>query len=251
MKQRWKLLPAILAALALVLAGLAWSQRENLKIVWNSLRYSQTELEQQMEDNQKIIRDAVEAAPGVSVRDVTEEERQALRDGSMTREELTESLLNTGTVNTGGGPAPQLPASEKDQPAAEATKPVQLPQAEKEDVQSELSALVAKVYVLREEYTMALDDLYSAAKTEYKTLPQEKRSKKALTDLAGSYIDRANALEVQCDGQMDEIVTAMESLIRANGGDMALVDKVVYTYANEKSLKKAWYMSELEKKGLV
>ena len=50
---------------------------------------------------------------------------------------------------------------------------------------------------------------------------------------------------------MDEIVTAMESLIRANGGDMALVDKVVYTYANEKSLKKAWYMSELEKKGLV
>ena len=96
MKQRWKLLPAILAALVLVLAGLAWSQRENLKIVWNSLRYSQTELEQQMEDNQKIIRDAVEAAPGVSVRDVTEEERQALGDGSMTREELTESLLNTG-----------------------------------------------------------------------------------------------------------------------------------------------------------
>ena len=66
MKQRWKLLPTILAALVLVLAGLAWSQRENLKIVWNSLRYSQTELEQQMEDNQKIIRDAVEAAPGVS-----------------------------------------------------------------------------------------------------------------------------------------------------------------------------------------
>ena len=72
-----------------------------------------------------------------------------------------------------------------------------------------------------------------------------------LMNLAGSYLDRANALEAQCDSQMDEIVTAMESLIRANGGDMALVDKVVYTYANEKSLKKAWYMSELEQKGLV
>ena len=43
----------------------------------------------------------------------------------------------------------------------------------------------------------------------------------------------------------------METLIRDNGGDMTLVDQVVYAYANEKSLKKAWYLAKLEQKGLV
>ena len=239
---------AVMATLALVLAGLAWHQRENLKAVRDALQYSQEELEQQMTDNQQAIRDAVDAAPEVTVRDVTDEERQALRDGTVTREELIESLLNTEGAEAAGEPPGSSTVPEQ---PVETAKPVELPKPAEQAYQRELSALIAKVYVLREEYTMALDDMYNAAKADYKALPKEKRTKRDLMNLAGSYLDRANALEAQCDSQMDEIVTAMESLIRANGGDMALVDKVVYTYANEKSLKKAWYMSELEKKGLV
>ena len=69
--------------------------------------------------------------------------------------------------------------------------------------------------------------------------------------MTGGYLSKASALEKECDGKMDEIVSAMETLIKENSGDMSLVDTVVYTYANEKSLKKAWYMSKLEEKGLV
>ena len=248
MKRWWKLLLAAVLVLALALAGLAWRQQENLKAVRDALRYSQEELEQQLADNQQTIRDAVDDAPEVSVREVTDEERQALREGTVTREELIESLLNT--EGTEAVSEPSVSSTVPEQPV-ETAKPVELPKPAEQAYQRELSALIAKVYVLREEYTMALDDMYNAAKADYKALPEEKRTKRDLMNLAGSYLDRANALEAQCDSQMDEIVTAMESLIRANGGDMALVDKVVYTYANEKSLKKAWYMSELEKKGLV
>ena len=239
---------AVMATLALVLAGLAWHQRENLKAVREALQYSQEERELQMTDNQQAIRDAVDAAPEVTVRDVTDEERQALRDGTVTREELIESLLNTEGAEAVSEPPVSYTVPEQ---PAETAEPAELPKPAEQVYQRELSALIAKVYVLREEYTMALDDMYDAAKADYNALPEEKRTKRDLINLAGSYLDRANALEAQCDSQMDEIVTAMESLIRANGGDMALVDKVVYTYANEKSLKKAWYMSELEKKGLV
>lgn len=239
---------AVMATLALVLAGLAWHQRENLKAVRDALQYSQEELEQQMTDNQQAIRDAVDAAPEVTVRDVTDEERQALRDGTVTREELIESLLNTESTEAAG--EPPVSSTVPEQPV-ETAKPVELPKPAEQAYQRELSALIARAYVLREEYTMALDDMYNAAKADYKALPKEKRTKRVLMDLAGSYLDRARALEAQCDDQMDEIVMAMEASIKANGGDMTLVDRVVYAYANEKSLKKAWYMSELEKKGLV
>ena len=248
MKRWWKLLLAAVLVLALVLAGLAWRQQENLKAVRDALRYSGEELEQQLADNQQTIRDAVDDAPEVSVREVTDEERQALRDGTVTREELIESLLNTEGAEAVS--EPPVPYTVPEQPA-ETAEPAELPKPAEQAYQRELSALIAKIYVLREEYTMALDDMYNAAKADYKALPKEKRTKRDLINLAGSYLDRANALEAQCDSQMDEIVTVMESLIRANGGDMTLVDRVVDAYANEKSLKKAWYMSQLEKKGLV
>lgn len=129
--------------------------------------------------------------------------------------------------------------------AEEPPKPV------KTTYQKELSALIARVYVLREEYTLALDNMYASAKAEYKALPAEKRSKANLVKMAGGYLSKASALEKECDGKMDEIVSAMEALIKENNGDMSLVDTVVYTYANEKSLKKSWYLSELERKGLI
>ena len=117
--------------------------------------------------------------------------------------------------------------------------------------QKELSALIAKVYVLREEYTLALDTMYADAKAEYLALPAEKRTKTQLAKMAKGYLSQASALEKECDGKMDEVVRAMETLIRDNDGDLGLVDTVVYTYANEKSLKKSWYMSKLEQKGLL
>ena len=49
----------------------------------------------------------------------------------------------------------------------------------------------------------------------------------------------------------DDVVSRMETIIRENKGDMTLVDTVVETYASEKSLKKAWYMAELETRGWI
>ena len=117
--------------------------------------------------------------------------------------------------------------------------------------QKELSAIIAKVYVLREDFTMALDNMYDEAKAEYIALPAEKRTKSNLMVLASKYLSKATALEKECDARMNAIVADMEKLIQENNGDMSLVDTVVYSYANEKSLKKSWYMSKLQEKGLV
>ena len=149
MKRWWKLLLAAVLVLALVLAGLAWRQQENLKAVRDALRYSQEELEQQLADNQQTIRDAVDAAPEVSVREVTDEERQALRDGTVTREELIESLLNTEGTEAAG--EPPVSSTVPEQPV-ETAKPVELPKPAEQAYQRELSALIAKVYVLRERH---------------------------------------------------------------------------------------------------
>lgn len=156
-----------------------------------------------------------------------------------------ESAVPASRPESGGktDAAPETPdaaaAGEKSEQSAESS------------YQKELSALIAKVYVLREEYTLALDTMYADAKAEYLALPAEKRTTTQLAKMAKGYLSRANALEKECDGKMDEVIRAMETLIRDNNGDLTLVDTVVYTYANEKSLKKSWYMTKLEQKGLL
>lgn len=245
MKRRKTILCTILVLLAVSLAGLFWWQRDNLKAIHAATQHTSAELEEKLDENQQMIQEAVKAAGEVTVGEITEEDRQAFRDGSMTQEQLVERLTN------GGEGEPREEPANTSRPESDGTPPPEPPKPAESTYQKELSALIARVYVLREEYTLALDTMYADAKAEYLALPAEKRTKTHLLKMARGYLSRASALEKECDGKMDEIVRAMEKLLRENGGDLGLVDTVVYTYANEKSLKKSWYMSKLEQKGLI
>lgn len=245
LKRRKNILCTILVLLAVSLAGLFWWQRDNLKAIHAATQHTSAELEEKLDENQQMIQEAVKATGEVTVGEITEEDRQAFRDGSMTQEQLVERLTN------GGEGEPREEPASTSRPESDGTPPPEPPKPAENTYQKELSALIARVYVLREEYTLALDTMYADAKAEYLALPAEKRTKTHLLKMARGYLSRASALEKECDGKMDEIVRAMEKLLRENDGDLGLVDTVVYTYANEKSLKKSWYMSKLEQKGLI
>lgn len=256
----------VLVLLAIVSGMLAWRFREEIKAFGVSRQYSTKELEDQLAGNDQTIRDAVEASSDVTVRAPTDEEREALRDGSLTQEELIDRLTGSNAATEPKPPAEQTgtaadpaksdstkptgnqPVPDKPEKPAE-TKPE--PTAEQKDYQKKLSALVAQVYVLREEYVGALEDMEAAAKADYNALPESQRTSTKLAPLVSDYLARATGLEKECDGRMDGIIAEMEKLIKENNGDMSLTDTVFNTYVNEKSLKKAWYLSRLQEKGLI
>lgn len=229
---------AILAVVVLALGALAWRFREEIHAFQISRQYSTGELEGQLDGTDQTIRDAVDASSDITVRAPTDEEKQALRDGTLTQDELV-GRLTGGEENAASDTKPE-----------EAEKPSKQPDAQQE-YQKALSALVARVYVLREEYTNALEDMEEAAKADYYALPSGQRSASKLAPLVSSYLAKATALEKECDGKMDALIAEMEQLIKENNGDMSLTDTVFNTYVKEKSLKKAWYLSRLQEKGLV
>lgn len=232
----------VLAVLVLAVGLLAWRFRKEIQAFAISRQYSTAELEGQLADNDQTIRDAVEASSDVTVRAPTEEEREALRDGSLSQEELIGRL--TGESAAGSSDSAPETAAPEEQPAEQAP-------AEPPEYQKQLSALIAQVYVLREEYLAALDNMETSAKADYRALSDSQRTAARLASLVSDYIGRATRLEKECDGKMDAIIAQMETLIQANNGDMSLTDTVFNTYVNEKSLKKAWYMSRLQEKGLI
>lgn len=232
----------VLAVLVLAVGLLAWRFRKEIQAFAISRQYSTAELEGQLADNDQTIRDAVEASSDVTVRAPTDEEREALRDGSLSQEELIGRL--TGESAAGSSDSAPETAAPEEQPAEQAP-------AEPPEYQKQLSALIAQVYVLREEYLAALDNMETSAKADYRALSDSQRTAGRLASLVSDYIGRATRLEKECDGKMDAIIAQMETLIQANNGDMSLTDTVFNTYVNEKSLKKAWYMSRLQEKGLI
>ena len=206
----------ILLLIVALLGLLAFWQRDNLKILLQAGKFSTGELEAQMDENQRTLQDMLS---NISVREPTEEEMQALKNGELTPEELAKELVE---------------ALDTEDPLS-----------------ADLSALIARVLLLQKLYVGKLEGLEAEAKAEYRALPEAERAKSKLVKWAGGYIKRATQMEKECDAQIDEIIGEMLDLIKKNDGDTEIAEKVAFAYAEEKRLKKAWYLSRLEEGGLL
>ena len=217
-KKKAKIICAVLVLLLLLLAGFLYLQRDNLRAIKEGMDSSVAELEECMDENEQKLEDALS---GISMRDLTEEEKAALREGTLSREDLEKLLVGEDVGE------------------------------EEKAYARSLADLLARVYALRVQYVTALENMEAEAKAEYSALPQGDRAKTKLVKIAKGYISKANALEKECDGKMDAIVEEMTEIIEENKGGWDILDAVVETYASEKSLKKAWYISRMRERGLI
>jgi len=242
-----KILCAVLCGLLLCVGGLAIWQRDNIGAALSALRFSQEELEEKLEQNDQTIKDAVESLPNVSIRDVTQEEKDALKEGTLTQEELVQSLIQNQ-------PEPeQKPKEDPRKPEDAQTPPPEQQEepARQSDYEKKLNELIAQVYVLREEFLIKLDETQAAAIADYKAIPADQRTTKAIASLVSGYMSKGLEMEKECDARIEQIVVEMEALLQENGGDLSIAQTVFDTYLEEKSLKKAWYMAELKKRGMI
>lgn len=265
MRKSKKVFCGVLLAVAIGVGALVVWQWNNISAALSFLRFSQEELEEKLAANDQVIKDAVAANPSVTIREVTEEERAALRDGTLTQEELAQSLLQKPESKPEPEPEPEQspkteanPQAKPEQKPPETSEPAQQPQSEPEvstqpeqsESEQKVNELIAKVFVLREEFLIKLDDLMAQAKADYWALSPEERSGSKLMGMVSSYLAKGNALEKQCDAQIEAIATELSQIIREHGGDLTLPQTVYDTYIEEKSLKKAWYMNELKRIGV-
>ena len=233
------ILIGVLGILAIVI-GIIWWQRDNLESFRQGMQYTQEELEEQSRHNQEAIEDAMAQLPEIAVRPLTEDEKQAIHHGMHDTDALADQLVQEPAKNP---------------------KPVKQPEGKPEELlpvepldtayEEKLNRTLARFYILREEYLGKLERLEAEAKAEYRAMPTSERTHKALIDLGTKYIAKATRLEDECDENVLGIAAELEDLLRENQKDLSLVDTVIGTYAEEKRLKKAWYLSRIKEKGLM
>ena len=109
----------------------------------------------------------------------------------------------------------------------------------------EVQRIVASLYVLRSSYSSQLAGLTSAAKSEFASLPAEQQTASAKRRIVAAKISEASALESSCDAQVSSLVSSLRARLTELGMDTSLADQIQSSYNQEKTLKKASYLSQM------
>ena len=240
MKKRTKIALIILVILIAVIAGLCIWQWDNLMAVKTSLGHSREDLSQMMEQNNQRVDAVQEQLPGVTVRDLTDEEKAALRDNTLDREELIDRLVgkeqpaeSSPSPGEAGQPAEPVPAE------SPSPSPSQDPEEAKRD---QLARYIAEIYLMKAEYTAWLEAEHNAAIEEFVALPKDQQTTAAKYQIGMKHMKVGLEKEEECDQKMAEIEGKIQALLKELGEDTSLVDEIQAAYEEEKELKKAYYL---------
>ena len=287
-KKRWIILAIVLLVLVVILGVIYLLQQDNLKAAANARKYTQEQLLEKKEENRQAVEDALEKQyPELHVRDLTEQERAALRDGTLSREEIisallgldeqghgssdehnteppastqdpisetpapTEELVPSQTATPTADPAPSQTLAPVETPVPTVTADPEPDPPPADPYSEELASIVAEIYVMREEYIALLDEMMARAKAEYSAKPESERTHSKLVKWASGYVTEAANLEKECDARMDAVLAEVKALAEKYGEDTDIVDTLAYFYAEEKSIQKSLYIQELERRGIL
>lgn len=216
MSKRKRIL-CIFLILALVIGGVCFWQRNNLRALYLSVRMSQEELSSRMEE-QKARTEAASREAGVDIRGLTEEEQSALRDELISRDELIRDIAESNKTQT------------------EAST------EEEASLRDQLTELFAELYVMQAEYTVWLENANQAAIDDFNALPEKERSEGKKFSIGMEYLQKAKEKEAECDAKMDEMERKIRDILTQLGESTAVVDEIHATYLEEKATKKAYYL---------
>lgn len=237
MKKAKKVLLAALLVLLAAVVGVCWWQRDNLAAIKMSLSHSRENISEMVSANNQKVAEASEKVEGVTVRDMTDEERQALRGGSLSREELLERLTTKETEDTEG--TNEAGASQQETSGTDSTA---ASDSGEDSNQKKLSKYLAEIYLMKDEYTAWLEAKYDEAIAEYNALEESERTATAKYSIGMRCMKEALAKEKECDALMADMEAKISALLTEMGEDTSLVDDIQAAYEEEKALKKAYYL---------
>lgn len=241
MKKVLKVTLLSLGGSLLVLGGLACWQYQNIQAAWSGLTTSPEQIQEEIQEVKTQVSDALITYNIKGIRDLTVEEEAKLRSGEITLEEAIDLMVSDKEGNEGEEQDTEDKGNTTDQ--TNAVKEVNVTDEIKQQVDDVVAQYAAQMYTLKAKYVSLLAGVESRAKSAFFSLPKEQQNLKGLQKIGGSFIGEAMNLESQCNSEVGAMLLELEQSLKALGADTGVVDTMRKAYENEKSLKKAYYLS--------
>lgn len=269
--KKHKILFAVLTVFVIGIATLVYFQFGNIKALYYSFKYDKGQISDMDSENQQLLESVLNDNPDVNVRPTTDAEDKLHGEGFISDDELVSIITGKTTVaeifgqdvvlndkknlvlpdgtaftkdtakqmrenrRSGKDNAGTVDSKQTDMPGTDDSK-----QNNTSNSDEKVSACVAQMYVLRSTFCSKLDGIYSQAVSYYKSLPGEKADKASVVK---KFYSSASALEGECDGKVEALLSELESALKSSGQDTSMVGKIREYYNNEKAIKKAQYIN--------
>lgn len=234
-KALWVILSIFLVIL-IALGIVAYVNRNTVGALIDALRYSNEEVEQQMQENNKDLQEFIEKDENIVVRDLTEEEKIALNENKITQEDAVSIITGEKTLeevldnNNEEKPSEDKPSG-KDEPQKPSNNVAV-------DSDKRISELIASLYVEKNTRLGAFDSLKAQVYQEYKSIEGVDHETKKW-DLINKYTPVLAQWEKDCDSVVYGIIDQIKAELKKAGKDESIATKLKEAYLNEKKLKKA------------
>lgn len=251
----------ILLLLLAVLGGVAWRYRAGLAILIDNFGKSSEQVSVERENYERKTQELLDklSGGGISLSALSEADRLRLKNGEITPAEAVAIIMGLAETTASAaastdappvsdvtvGPAvPDAPATSAasaatEPTAAATTAPAGTTAPAATTVSPAVQAIIADIYLLRAEFINKLDDLIEEGKAEVYAIPKEKRTASVKLAFMNRYLDRGEALEAECDARLEALLADMAAQLKADGGDLSLVDDARALYIQEKKVRKA------------
>ncbi len=250
--------------------NLVASPVNNIKAAWLFITNDTDSIKDQLDATKKQFDDAVKDATGTELSD---EVKAALESGKYTEEEMALIISGVPIEEIDRRKELEKESEIKDEikdkeSEAETDKPIQNEEKEPEqnidlqpavppvsqeeqkpeveipvpEVTDDTAAIIAKMYIIKNKFMKLLENIEVDILNEYISYPKEERNPSLRKSIAGKHISTVASLEIQCDNEVEAVLTELKTKLSALRKDQTIINTIRKAYADEKSLKKAYYM---------
>ncbi len=245
MKKKTKICLGIILVIFLIIGLFVYKNWNTINAMIDAILYSQETVEGNLQQHKDELQKILDENENITVREMTPEEIKALNDGTMTEEEVIAKMTGQDAENI---KSPQVeeppPKNQTTQKPSSSTPATEAPKTSEQIV----SELVAKLYILENNYLNKLDDIEAQATAEFQgevranhiLLPEQGALKKRMLP---KYLPKVSAWEKECDSYVYGVIDEIAAELKKNGKEDTITSELKESYLQKKRAKKAYFIN--------
>lgn len=231
MKKALKIIAIIFLILIIIVGSLVIWQWDNVKSVYIGIKESHEQIENRRMKNQTALVDDINKFLDEPVRELTEEEKKQIEDGSTALSEIYAKIFEEKEALT------KSLKDEKDSDFAKKSDSA----ADKKTKDEIISKYMAQIYSLQSEFNSRAEATIKQGARYYESMKAHPQDPIARAKTITHFTPIVRGLEAECDSRFEKIVARLQKDLEAAKVDTDIIGTIRETYKNEKQLKLSYY----------
>lgn len=207
-------------------------QRNNIKAIWLMLTADEQALAERDQEKEQFYQEILDK---YSVKDTSEYEFPE-DDGKLNVDVFLENVEDSGSAEDSTEDTTETPEASAEAEAEAKRKSDEV-----------IQQCIAAMYVLEDQYVAKLDGVVEETKAEYRQIPKAERSQAKKLALVNSKKDKLLAMEKECDGEVEKLLSKIQQELDKQGDKSKLVSEIRQAYTESKATWKAACLTALSK----